>query len=215
MPKMPEWIRRRPLAVIGAAFILILLLYFFLSGKGEEPAPLESLQLEEDVGALPDIEEEEDAEKDEEPSQPVIKVDVKGHVRNPGLYDASEGERVADLIQKAGGLTENADETRINFAQRVGDEMVIYVPEEGEEMTGDIDLSQGISSASEGEGLVNINGADGEELQTLPGVGPSKAAAIIEYRETNGPFQSLEDLMQISGIGDKTFEKLKPLIKLQ
>ncbi|MEN8701062.1 helix-hairpin-helix domain-containing protein [Bacillus infantis] len=214
---MLEWIKHRPLAWIGAVLISILLFYFFLQGNSGEEDPLDSLQMEEELESLPGQgEDEEGEEKKEKESAPlVIKVDVKGSVRNPGLYEAAEGERVADLIQKAGGLTENADETRINFAQRVGDEMVIYVPEEGEELSGGIEPAQTISADSGEDGMVNINSAGSEELQDIPGIGPSKAAAIIEYRETEGPFQSLEDLMQISGIGEKTFEKLKSYIKLK
>ncbi|PLR72699.1 MULTISPECIES: helix-hairpin-helix domain-containing protein [Bacillus] len=214
---MLDWIKRRPLAGIGAAFLLILLFYFFLQGNKGDGDPLESLQMEEELESLPGLgeEEEKEKEKEKEAAPPVIKVDVKGSVRNPGLYEAADGERVADLIQKAGGLTENADEARINFAQRVGDEMVIYVPEEGEELSGGTEPAQAISAASGEDGMVNINSAGSEELQDIPGIGPSKAAAIIEYRETEGPFQSLEDLMQISGIGEKTFEKLKSYIKLK
>jgi competence protein ComEA len=211
---MLEWIKHRPLAGIGAILISILLFYFFLQGNSGKEDPLDSLQMEEELESLPgqgEVEEEEAKET----APPVIKVDVKGSVRNPGLYEAAEGERVADLIQKAGGLTENADEARINFAQRVGDEMVIYVPEEGEELSGEIEPAQTISAVSGEDGMVNINSAGSEELQDIPGIGPSKAAAIIEYRETEGPFQSLEDLMQISGIGEKTFEKLKSHIKLK
>ncbi|MGD6841264.1 helix-hairpin-helix domain-containing protein [Bacillus infantis] len=211
---MLEWIRHRPLAGIGAILISILLFYFFLQGNSGKEDPLDSLHMEEELVSLPgqgEVEEEEEKET----APPVIKVDVKGSVRNPGLYEAAEGERVADLIQKAGGLTENADEARINFAQRVGDEMVIYVPEEGEELSGEIEPAQTISAVSGEDGMVNINSAGSEELQDIPGIGPSKAAAIIEYRETEGPFQSLEDLMQISGIGEKTFEKLKSHIKLK
>jgi competence protein ComEA len=211
---MLEWIKHRPLAGIGAILISILLFYFFLHGNSGKEDPLDSLQMEEELESLPgqgEVEEEEEKET----APPVIKVDVKGSVRNPGLYEAAEGERVADLIQKAGGLTENADEARINFAQRVGDEMVIYVPEEGEELSGEIEPAQTISAVSGEDGMVNINSAGSEELQDIPGIGPSKAAAIIEYRETEGPFQSLEDLMQISGIGEKTFEKLKSHIKLK
>ncbi|MGD6898980.1 helix-hairpin-helix domain-containing protein [Bacillus infantis] len=212
---MLDWIKRRPLAGIGAAFLLILLFYFFLQGNRGDVDPLESLQMQEELESLPGLGEEEEGEKEKEAAPPVIKVDVKGSVRKPGLYEAADGERVADLIQKAGGLTEKADETRINFAQRVGDEMVIYVPEEGEELSGATEPAQAISAASGEGGMVNINSAGSEELQDIPGIGPSKAAAIIEYRETEGPFQSLEDLMQISGIGEKTFEKLKTYIKLK
>lgn len=146
-----------------------------------------------------------------------MKVDVKGAVLSPGLYDALQGERVYDLIEKAGGFTAEADRNRVNLAQIVEDQMVIYVPVIGEE--GDnapVQNSVGtLSTGGAGEGQkVNLNKADETELQTLPGIGPSKAEAIIQYRSENGPFQSIEDLKNVSGIGEKTFEKLKENIAI-
>jgi len=141
-----------------------------------------------------------------------MKVDVKGAVQVPGLYVALDGERVFDLVEKAGGFTAEADRNRVNLAQIVEDQMVIYVPliGEGEE---NISLQAGIGSVGTGnaqeEQKVNLNTASEVELQTLTGIGPSKAAAIIQYRTENGPFKSIEELKNISGIGEKTFEKLK------
>jgi competence protein ComEA len=145
-----------------------------------------------------------------------IMVDVKGQVARPGVYQSNTGERVIDVIGRAGGLTAQADQTQVNFAEHVEDEMVIYIPGKGEEgstlpqPTG----SSGIASSGTGEkqGKIDINKADEQELQNLPGIGPAKAAAIIEFRNTSGPFKVIEDLKNISGIGDKTFEKLKDLI---
>lgn len=151
-------------------------------------------------------------------NQTVI-VDVKGAVKAPGVYEADGEDRVIDLINKAGGLQENADETQINFAMRVEDEMVIYVPKIGEMEEGAVQgkPAGGFISAGQAkdDGKVNLNTANETELQTLPGIGPAKASAIIEYRETNGPFKVIEDLKSISGIGDKTFEKLKDSIKVK
>ena len=147
-----------------------------------------------------------------------IKVDVKGAVLSPGLYTALGGERVLDLVEKAGGFIAEADRNRVNLAQIVEDQMVIYVPvigEEGENLpvqNGEIG-SLGTGNDQEGK-KVNLNTADETELQTLTGVGPSKAAAIIQYRTENGPFQKIEDLKHISGIGEKTFEKLKEDISI-
>ncbi|MGN1386767.1 MAG: helix-hairpin-helix domain-containing protein [Bacillus sp. (in: firmicutes)] len=171
--------------------------------------------LEEDlfIDAAAVAEEELPIEETAVPQE--IKVDVKGAVLSPGLYMALGGERVFDLVEKAGGFTAEADRNRVNLAQIVEDQMVIYVPvigEEGENMlvqNGGIG-SLGTSNANAQEGQkVNLNTADETELQTLTGVGPSKAAAIIQYRTENGPFQKIEDLKNISGIGEKTFEKLK------
>jgi competence protein ComEA len=137
----------------------------------------------------------------------IMMVDVKGAVKLPDVYVAVEGERVIDLIKKAGGFTNKADQNQVNLSQHVEDEMVIHVPNLGEmnEKT-QLEFEQSHSN------LININKASDSELQTLPGIGPSKALAIIEFRETNGGFQTVEDLKKISGIGEKTFEKLKPHI---
>ena len=149
------------------------------------------------------------AEESAEPKE--IKVDVKGAVQVPGLYVALEGERVFDLVEKAGGFTEEADQNHVNLAQIVEDQMVIYVPVIGEEEN--VLLQAGIGNVGTGnvqkEQKINLNTASEVELQTLTGIGPSKAAAIIQYRTENGPFKSIEDLKNISGIGEKTFEKLK------
>ena len=117
-----------------------------------------------------------------------------------------------DIIEKAGGLLDSADKNNINFAMKVVDEMVLYIPAIGEQ--NPIDgwcqrLSGSLQEGSTADGKINLNSATESELQTLPGIGPSKALAILEYRETNGSFKTIEDLMEISGIGEKTFEKLK------
>ncbi|MGG3688465.1 helix-hairpin-helix domain-containing protein [Caldifermentibacillus hisashii] len=148
-------------------------------------------------------------------SQP-MKVDIKGAVMNPGVYTVTGNERVIDIIEKAGGLLDDADIVKVNLSQKVMDEMVIYIPKIGEEVLAAENIPVNSDSQnSGGDGKVNINQADASALDSLPGIGPSKAEAIIEYRETNGPFQKVEDLMNISGIGEKTFEKLKDQITVQ
>lgn len=142
-----------------------------------------------------------------------IIVDVKGQVKKPGVYPSSQEERVIDVINRAGGLTESADESQVNFAEHVQDAMVIYIPAIGEVEMETADTQTGNFTGNSGgdnqQAKVNLNKADETELQTLPGIGPAKATAIVEYRETNGPFKTIKDLKNISGIGDKTFEKLK------
>ncbi|WP_391560233.1 helix-hairpin-helix domain-containing protein [Robertmurraya sp.] len=167
---------------------------------------------EENEWTIPS-EEEHDPEVSEERlvQEPDVKnlVDVKGAVENPGVYEVMLDERVIDVIEKAGGLKEGADETKINFAGRVTDEMVLYIPligEEGENMI--VSAGASSTSTSQGEGKININKATSDELQNLPGIGPSKAEAIIAYREDSGLFQTIDDLKLVTGIGDKTFEKL-------
>lgn len=171
---------------------------------------------EENEWTIPS-EEEQDPEVSEERlvQEPDVKnlVDVKGAVENPGVYEVMLDERVIDVIEKAGGLKEGADETKVNFAGRVTDEMVLYIPLIGEEGENII-VSAGASSTStsQGEGKININKATSDELQNLPGIGPSKAEAIIAYREDSGLFQTIVDLKLVTGIGDKTFEKLQDQI---
>lgn len=143
-------------------------------------------------------------------------VDVKGAVENPGVYEVMLDERVIDVIEKAGGLKEGADETKINFAGRVTDEMVLYIPligEEGENMI--VSAGSSSTSTSQGEDKININKATSDELQNLPGIGPSKAEAIIAYREESGLFQTIDDLKLVTGIGDKTFEKMQEMISVK
>lgn len=209
---MPEWIKTYKFYLAGGAIALAALLYYFFS-----PVP-ETEVIPEIEQSISLIEEEDkktagDVQAEEVPQQ--MKADIKGAVKKPGVYEAQQGERVIDLLEKAGGLTEKADSAKINFALKITDEMVIYVPEEGE-ILEETPMGAGMSEAKgqQDSGKVNINGADEAEMQTLPGIGPSKAAAIIEHRNTNGPFKNIEDLKSISGIGDKTFEKLKEHISV-
>ena len=120
------------------------------------------------------------------------------------------GERVNDVLDRAGGLSEEADETALNLALKVTDQMVIYVPRPGEEQpTASPVLTSQASGNAEGSGAVNLNTATAEELQTLSGIGEKKAADIISYREAHGPFKQVDDLLQISGIGEKTLDKFR------
>jgi competence protein ComEA len=146
-----------------------------------------------------------------------VVVDVKGEIKQPGVYQSNQNERVIDVIQKAGGLTDNADQNQVNFAAHVQDELVIYVPAKGEApSSAELSSSSQVKNGSGGNtSKININKADENEFQNLTGIGPSKAAAIVQYRKDNGPFSTIEDLKKISGIGEKTFEKLKESITVQ
>lgn len=149
---------------------------------------------------------EADAAEGEAPSLVVVHVD--GAVANPGVYTLPQGSRAADAVSAAGGLAEGADTTSVNLAAPVADGEKVHVPTVGEQA----------APAAEGEdaeaspGPVNINTAGVEELDELPGVGEATARAIVEDREKNGPFASPEDLMRVSGIGEKKFERLAGLI---
>ncbi len=143
----------------------------------------------------------------------VIFVDIKGAVKNPGVYQMKSGDRVKDALDAAGGLTDEADSQKVNLAQRVEDQMVIVVPKVGEEVT---EIPAGaMSKEAAKDGKVNINTATVEELKTLKGVGEKKAEAIIEYRKKNGSFKTKEDLMKVRGIGKKLFESFQERIVTQ
>ncbi|WP_431027264.1 helix-hairpin-helix domain-containing protein [Lysinibacillus sp. LZ02] len=156
----------------------------------------------------------EEIEVEQQP--PRILVDVKGAVKYPGVYELTEADRVVDAITLAGGYVDGANAQLINHAQKLQDEMVIYIPLEGQET--ELDIQHFISSASSssaGSGKVNINTADETQLTTLPGIGPAKAKAIIAHRDEHGKFQAIEGLKNVTGIGDKTFEQLKDLIDIK
>ena len=143
----------------------------------------------------------------------VIFVDIKGAVKNPGVYQMKVGDRVKDALDAAGGLTAEADSQKVNLAKRLEDQMVIVVPKVGEE-SEEIPTGETRNEATK-EGKVNINTATVEELKTLKGVGEKKAEAIIEYRKKNGSFQTKEDLMKVRGVGKKLFESFQERIVTQ
>jgi competence protein ComEA len=132
-------------------------------------------------------------------------VDLKGAVERPGVYEVADTARVHDVVEMAGGLLENADSLTVNLAERVYDEMKIVVYEVGE---------PALEMDSPSEQKVKINIATVEEIQTLEGIGPSKALAIVQYREEHGNFKTVEELLNVSGIGEKTLEKLKEHIRI-
>ncbi|OPX04686.1 helix-hairpin-helix domain-containing protein [Geobacillus proteiniphilus] len=148
--------------------------------------------------------------KDEAPKTAVV--DVKGAVAKPGVYEVAADARVRDVIALAGGLTNEADETKVNLAAKVRDEMMIYVPAKGEAAPAPDAVGKSPSDGARDGPQVAVNTATEEELMQLPGIGPAKAKAIIAYREEHGPFQRVEDLLNVTGIGEKTLEKLKPYL---
>lgn len=149
-------------------------------------------------------------------------VDIKGEVLRPGVYEFSCESRMQEVIKKAGGFTEEADQTKINLAQKISDQMQIIVPnlyskqENGviEENSGKATLSNTNSSQSK-QGTVNINTATLEELQTIKGIGKKKAEAILQYRKEHGPFRTKDDLLQVKGIGKKALEAIESQVTFQ
>lgn len=152
-------------------------------------------------------------------------IDIKGSVKNPGVYEFKENERVIDAINMAGGLKKNANTSNINLSEKLKSEMVIYVYNDSEIKKGNkalncnticetkvIEVNNCIEESNNNitnNNLININTANLDELQTLTGIGESKAKNIIDYRTTNGNFKTIEEIKNISGIGDALFEKIK------
>ena len=158
----------------------------------------------------------EEATVSTEETAAMIYVDVGGEVKNPSVVELPDGSRVTDAITAAGGLTEQADLTDINRAAFVSDGE-IYIPSQVSELEDDglsVGEGGGGGTAKSSDGRININTADSTQLQELTGVGPATAEKIIDYRKQNGRFQSIEDIKNVSGIGDKTYEKLKDHIKV-
>lgn len=147
---------------------------------------------------------------DEDP----IVIDVSGAVVNPSVIELQEGDRVQDAIEAAGGLAADADVSGVNRAAKLVDGQQVYIPRAGEAATSaDSAGATSAAGAATGNGqLININVATVEELDELPGVGPSTAQAIVDERTANGSFATIEDLMRVTGIGEKKFDKLKTLI---
>ena len=130
-----------------------------------------------------------------------VKVHVCGEVQFPGVYTLYSGSRVDEAVKQAGGFTFKADTTSINLAKEINDGEQIYIPSFEE-----------IADETGKDGLININKADVEKLCTIPGIGETRAKQIIEYRKKNGSFQKIEDIMNVAGIKEGTFEKIAPYI---
>lgn len=172
--------------------------------------------MNEDMG---EVEELGDTEKISEESSPIM-VHIIGQVKNPGLVKLEKGKnRITDAIEKAGGITDKADLNKINLAYILEDAQKVYIPsiEDVEEENKYVIIENGNNlkgESSEGGESVNINTATQTELETLPGIGPSTALKIIDYREENGKFEKIEDIQNVKGIGNSRFEDIKEFIKV-
>jgi len=197
--------------LIPSILVISGLLFYFYFSNSDSSHPQEEL-----IETIQPIEEINLIESAEEAVQQQVFVDIKGAVMYPGVYELQSDQRIIDAVQLAGGYMENADTQYVNHAQKVQDEMVIYIPIKGEQL-GDVstNLLMLPTESQNKEQKININIADVETLTTLPGIGPSKAQSILSYREENGRFQTIDDLRNVSGIGDKTFEKLKDSITVK
>lgn len=187
MKAMEENMRR--MIIIGVC-ALMLFLVTACSEQGKETVSLETVS-EEDVSEV-------------EGSTGTIFVYVCGAVQEEGVYELPAGSRVYEAVQLAGGFRGDAATNAVNQAEVLTDETRLYVPT----------LAETLAEKSEDDGKVNINTATKEELMSLPGVGESRAESIVKYREEVGAFCSIEDIMNVSGIKEGLFTKIKDLIKI-
>lgn len=204
--------------IIGIALVTVIL-FFWWTGQKENDlltASSSSLPQASSVAAATSTTENHAA----------IYIDVKGAVKKPGMYRFQGEVRLADAVDAAGGLTNKAAKDKINLAQKLADQTVVTIPEKGEK---DIQVVQGpkagndkpqlengasvgapeSSSTTNGEGKINLNQASASDLQKIDGIGAKRAEAIIKYRTEHGSFKQVDDLKNISGIGEKTLAKLK------
>jgi len=241
MEKIKYYLEKYKIIIILTILIIILLLallYTFLRPNKKEKI-IESFEIKEET-------KEEESIKEEK-----IKVDIKGFIKKPGVYEMDVDSRVIDVIEKAGGLKENANTEYINLSKKIIDEMIIIIysnddvekfketekeviyieyecvcpdnlndsciTEEDTVNTNGVKVEKDTiekDTIEKEDNLVSINTGTLDELMTLSGIGKSKAQAIITYREENGKFEKLEDIMNVSGIGESAYSKIKDNIKL-
>ncbi|HEM3664057.1 helix-hairpin-helix domain-containing protein [Streptococcus suis] len=195
----------------AAGLLLTTFLIFSQPAKSDQTGLTDFPQTEQTSNSS-ELVEETSTEVSEEPSQLVV--DVKGAVAKSGLYTLEADARVNDAVEAAGGLTSQADPKSINLAQKLSDEAVVYVASKDENISvvASTTASSAMSQEEKNTSLVNLNTATEADLQTISGIGAKRATDIIAYREANGGFKSVDDLNNVSGIGDKTMESIRPYV---
>ncbi len=188
--------------VAAAALIVVVAFLFFIlkGGSGE-------------IAEIQDSSSETTAITEERVDKKVF-IDIGGEVNEPKVTELPEGSRVEDAIEAAGGITDEADMTNINRAAFVSDGEKILIPSKNDAVSGSSGAYTEAQTGGYADDRIDINTADSAELQKLNGVGPATAEKIISYRESNGRFKSVEDIKNVSGIGDKTYEKIKEHIRV-
>lgn len=200
--------KQKKIVIIVGIIIIIGILYFIYNGIDKKSTD----QIDNNMLSI------ENNTKENEGSKELVIVHITGAVKTPGIVKLPEGARIEDAIDKAGGLTEDADISDVNLAYVLEDGIKIKIPTISEEKNEEIINSSGegivekeISNNSENK-IININKANETDLQTLPGIGASLAGRIVEYRDSNGKFNEIEDIKNVSGIGDSKYENIKNLI---
>lgn len=193
-------INKNKLVIIGIIILMIvvILLYAF-SLKEQNTNNYQELEINENK-----------IENDSEIKKEKIKVHIAGSVVNEGIIELEEGDRIADAIKEAGGTTANANLNKINLAYKLQDGQKIYIPNQNEEdeQNDNEDIITNINETNK----ININTATQTELEALPGIGPSTAIKIINYRNTNGKFKKIEDIKNVPGIGEAKFQNIEEQI---
>lgn len=201
---------------VGSSFVVILLISVIIYQQFDHHASTKTIDFNQSLGSGESVAkpiQSSQTKTTPAPAKQLIIVDIKGAVKKPGVYQFTLGERVNDAIQKAGGLKDDADQRQINLAEKLFDEMVIYVPIIGEVLPTSSTI--GIGRQDHRSDEIDINRANITELEVLQGIGPAKAQAIIDYRSQNGPFKTINDLLKVSGIGEKSLEKIKAHITIK
>lgn len=216
---------RKQKIILGILVSIVLFgIWYYVYAKEEKEIVLSQENLEvEESKTQNNVEEnkigETKATNKEETNDETIIVDVSGAVNNAGIVELPSDSRVADAIEKAGGLTAEADTQSINLASKLEDGMKIHVFTKEDNINSAVvsnnaTTQYNINTSSTKTQKVNINTALQTELETLPGIGPSTALKIINYRNENGKFKSIEEIKEVSGIGDSKYNQIKELISI-
>lgn len=203
--------KQRVIIIIIGIFMILFIGFYIISKTNNE----EFIYLETEEDEIIDnnnMDEEKIYEEDKK-----IIIHVTGSIKNEGIVEAEEGARISEIIDLAGGITEEADLSKINLAYAVRDGQKIYVPSIYDKTDIEIisdDAGENVvdDNGGKAEEKVNINTASQTELETLSGIGPSTALKIINYREENGDFEKIEDIKNVPGIGEAKYESLKESI---
>ena len=212
--------KKQKVVVLVIAIVVAIGMIYFIYNKNQIT---DDVNLENDILVSENVAKEKSLNTTEENE---VIIHIIGSVKNPGIVRLKEGSRIEDAIEAAGGLTENADISRVNLAYVVDDGTKIKIPSSQEEDIGDeeiigsgsgenIIIEENTTSSNKSSQTININKATETELQTLPGIGASLASRIIEYRSQNGKFGSIEEIKNVNGIGDSKFENIKDLISVK
>ena len=208
--------QKKIIFIIGIVITIIVM--FFIYKKADKK---EIINMDDEILVMANSTSSDNAKKEGDDMEDIIVVHVSGAIKSPGVVKLKQGARIEDAIEKAGGLKDNADISNVNLAYVLEDGVKIIIPEKGDDgqtvdivssSVGDEIILKFNSNEEEKKTKVNINKASQSDLESLSGVGPSLASKIIDYRNNNGKFSNIEDIKNVSGIGDNKFEAIKDYI---